>query len=275
MTTPNDGIYEGVPFDDYKTWDAWNASKIKDGYESMLNLRWFLDHPKEPTPAMIRGTNAHLRVLENEGPTGRFKVFEGNRRTKAWAEFKEEWESTRVLLTSDEWDALEAMRDAVNANDDTRVLLRGTKREVSMIWTCPKRGIRYKARIDIIGDNYIADYKTTQSIEPHKFGRVCADMLYDLQMGHYHEGYRILSGRDLPVRVLAQMQKPPYDCGVFTMPAPMLAMGIDKRERIMDQVEECGRTGKWPGIASGLQEIVFPEWAVGLDDVELDMEGCE
>jgi hypothetical protein len=62
MTEP--GIHHGVPFTDYRRWDALSQSALKDFARSPGYYLWRQNNPIEPTPAMVMGSAIDSLLFE-------------------------------------------------------------------------------------------------------------------------------------------------------------------------------------------------------------------
>ena len=84
---PAPGVYPGVPFDEYRSWDAASQSMLKPGRKSMAHLRHAQKFPPDATAAMRLGSFLHSFCLEPETLLSRYVVAPGvDRRTKAGKE---------------------------------------------------------------------------------------------------------------------------------------------------------------------------------------------
>ena len=174
MNTPTDqtffadGVYFGLPEDDYHADPALGSSGIKD-----LNidpLTYWKKSPlnpdreeKEDTPALMFGDAVHKLLLE--GPDVYRKIYaekpEGmsfsKKDGKAW---KAEHDGFKIL-DADQSKQLHAIKDAADRTGLTTALQGGFS-EVSVFWT-DDEGFRRKARFDKLKVGAAIDLKTFEN----------------------------------------------------------------------------------------------------------------
>jgi hypothetical protein len=259
-----------MDFTEYKAIEAINASSIKKGRESMLQMREAMTGGySDPTPAMRLGSLTHLMVLEPERAEAEIVTFDGTRRGKAWDEFAAQYDPENIVKP-DELDVLRRMRDAVYANAFAVSLINTSKHEVSSRWEGSYG--EAKARLDMLGDSWFADLKTTTSVEPAAFGKQFFSLGYDLQYGWYS-----IPAQTDDCITIALRNKPAYDCVVYDTPRDVVRKGREEAIEIAMRYRECCEDGEWPGVSdTGREELEVPAWMMGGNNAdEINMEGCE
>jgi hypothetical protein len=259
-----------MDFADYRAVKAINASSIKRGRESMLQMHEEMTGPEtEQTPSMRLGSLTHLMVLEPDLALAKISTFDGTRRGKAWDEHCEQY-ADELTIKPDEMDMLERMRDCVWANKEAAWLIRHSKHEVTRLWD-GNYGTA-KARLDMQGDLWFADLKTTAYIEPSAFGRQFFALGYDLQYGWYS----IPAETDTCITI-ALRNKPAFDCVVYDTPRDVVEKGRDEAIEIATRYACCCAAGSWSGVsATGRELLEVPAWMLGGNNAdEIDMEGVE
>ena len=258
-----------MEFDAYKQINAINATAIKSGVVSMLNMHSQLTGPgKETTPAMRMGTLLHTAVLEPDRFTDKVYVWEGKRdkRNKLYAAFSE-GKNDFWILTEKERDICEAVQASVWAKTEAYRLIEGADIERTIQWEDPACGL-CKARLDIVKPGMICDFKTTANIQPDKFAVDCAKMYYHLQMGFYARGYEQLHGTFPIVYIIAAEKTPPYDCAVFVADDFTLQAGACRAVEIACQYQDSVDRGEFLGVDRGeILPWILPSWAEGMQDV--------
>jgi hypothetical protein len=244
-----------MDFETYKKLDAINASSIKRGRESMLQMHAAMqgDYSK-PSPSMVLGSLTHLMVLEPERAQQEIVVFDGLKRGKAWDEFCLQHDPDCVVKP-DELDMLCRMRDCVWVNPDAAWLITNSRHEVSELWSSAQYG-NAKARFDMLGDGWFADLKTTTSLDPGAFGRQFFNLGYDLQYGWYS----IPAGTDTAITI-ALRNKPAYDCVVYDTPREIVTKGREQAIDIAIRYRQACAAKSWAGVSeTGREVLAVPAW---------------
>jgi exodeoxyribonuclease VIII len=130
----------------------------------------------------------------------------------------------RVWLSSGEYAALAAARDAIRAYPRAplaRWLDAGMK-ELSIYWT-DEAGRRWKARPDCFTDGLILELKTTGDVRPRAFARTRRRFGYDLKAAHYVDAVRHLTGRVPRFAFIAVELAPPHYVWLHELSAADLA----------------------------------------------------
>jgi hypothetical protein len=147
---------------------------------------------------------------------------------------------------------------------------------------CPETGLLLKARIDAVqlrpneSADVILDVKTAAAETLVDFGKASARFRYDWQMAHYRRCYRLATGRNAEVVMLAVFKSAPCEAIALRMPNIVLQGAEDQVLARLREIAECERTGKWPGRAGGRTalDMPWPEWALTIPE-DMDWGGCE
>ena len=276
MTTPAPGIYDDVPFSEYQSWAALNASTLKIGEESMLAMRWQREHQTEPTPAMILGSAGHTCCLEPDLFPMRYVLWQGDRRGKQFTAFKEANQHKTILRESDYATCL-AMRDAVNAHPVASTLLKHYKTanepqfEASILWHA--NDLEHKARLDVLSPECIVDLKTTRSVNPRSFGTSAFRMGYHIQIATYVEAVEAIGRGTLPFAIIAVQNAAPFDVVVFNVPDELVTLGRHARSQLIERYKWCVKHDTWPGVSADMLDLEFPGFAYPDGDVDITIGG--
>jgi exodeoxyribonuclease VIII len=223
-------------------------------------MRYYMQNPPEPTPAMRWGSLCHSAILEPDRFERDIAVFEGDsKRGKAWTEFCEENDGKEIVTVA-ESAQLAAMIEAVHGRADIKALLTEGQREVSMFWTGDEYGAA-KGRMDVyLPGVQIVDLKTTNDLT--RFKDTAARLLYHLRMGWYQCGVREITGAAncLPVYIVTVEQDAPYDTRVYEYDAEALAIGRDVAQAVAKQYRQAERDGVYPGICADITTLKLPDW---------------
>jgi hypothetical protein len=178
---------------EYRSANGINKSALWEIRKSPLHFKWALEHPQEPTPALVFGGACHKFVLEPATFGDEYAVLpQIDRRTKdgkaLYMVFVESADGKQVV-TSDEMEQIVEMQAALIQNPIVRVLLNGDH-EIPMFWTDGRTGEPCKGRLDarIADPAVLVDYKTTDDASTESFMRAAVKYGYDVQAAHYLRG---------------------------------------------------------------------------------------
>lgn len=269
---PKPGIYYGVPFVQYASWAAYNPSAVKRLIDdSPRAMRYYMDHGGSDSAEMARGRAAHVAVLEPDEFPRRYVLWDrGDRRGKAWTEFKEA-HSDREILPASEYDVALAIRDAVRAHDASREIISDDgEAEVSIVWQ-DSTGLMCKGRIDwlgksLIGPTRIVDLKTTRDHRPFQFTRQTVTLMYHVSLAAYADGIKTLTGKLPEVAMIAAGNAAPFDVVRYDLPGVTVRAGLKKWKAALQRIRFCEQSNTWPGYSAEPIALELPEWAMDEDE---------
>lgn len=163
----------------------------------------------------------------------------------------------REQVPAKDYDRVLMMRDVLLQNQDFhRIITEGTP-ELSIFAEID--GVKVKVRIDrITADREIIDYKTTQSAEPEKFGRLAFDNGYYLKMALQHDVFSIAYGAPKAVTLLAQEKEEPFLAEAFELTEEQLLLGRMMYRTALQIYKACRDANKWPSYSRGQRRIKLP-----------------
>jgi exodeoxyribonuclease VIII len=252
-------IAHNMPSAEYHAHPAVSKSLLDKISKSPLHARAYLDGAREePTAAMAFGTALHTAVLEAERFDTEYKVFEGDRRTKAGKEAYEALLATGAsIISAADYDAITAMTMAIRQHKVAGSLLMDGHAESSVFWQHPGTRLECKARPDWWrNDGIVVDLKTTDDASPAAFARSVATYRYHVQAAHYMIGTQAKR-----FVFIAVEKKAPHAVAVYELDADTLRMGHTLRERDLDQYASCVEFNTWPGYPAEIQTLALPKWA--------------
>jgi hypothetical protein len=267
VATPPPGLYPDVPFADYLAWEAASNSRLKLLRDKTpLHLKWDLDHPAEPTEAMLIGSATHTAVLEPDLFDERYiRGVEGDGRTKAVKEARARLEAEagdRQVLPPKDWDLALRLRDAIWAHPVAKHLMIGDS-ERSMLWKDPETGVLCKGRLDKICANVpaILDLKTSRDASPHAFSRQgLYGLRYYLQAALYLTGAQEVGLPHDTFAIVAIEKDPPYAIAVYDVEPELLLKGAEEARGLLRRYRACLETDTWPGWTE-VARLDVPGWA--------------
>ena len=251
-----------APYDEIK---AISWSSLRHMATSPLLYKWRLDHPREDTATLIVGSAIHCAILEPDKFSARYAVYAEGRRGKAWDEWQAEHHGVASLKPA-ELERINATAKAVRGHKVASRILSACRKEEPLTWVDPVTGLACKGRVDAISPVYVADLKSARDVDPHRFTRHAAAMLYFGQLAWYGDG-AIVAGRiprdaALPYIVAAQSDEP-YDVAVYQLSPEAMIAGRTLYCRLLQRLLQCTEANWWPGVAPDLEYLSLPPWAEG------------
>jgi exodeoxyribonuclease VIII len=227
-----------------------------------------LEHPTEPTDAMITGSVFHKLVLEPDTFDDEFAVLPDgiDRRTKegkaAWADWQAE-NAGKMAIARPTLVDLQGMANSVHSHIRASSLLSNGVAEQSLFWDINGYSVPIpaKCRIDYAQSRCLIDIKTTVDARPEQFGRSCWNFRYHVQAAFYSDAYKFVTGEDLRFVFIAVEKTPPYAVATYMVNEAMIEQGRREYQRDLEVYAECLSTDIWPAYPDKIQEIVLPIWA--------------
>lgn len=272
------GIYEGIPNEAYHAGPGISKSGLWTIHTQTPAHYKFGE--RVTSAAFDLGEACHLAILQPELFETQVVRGPDDRRGNKWKDIAEACQiEGKLLLTSGDYDASLAIRDAVHADAWINSIITGGKPliEASAYWTDPTTGVLCRCRPDLYREDLgiILDVKTTTSAHPGEFGKSVANYGYHAQEAFYSDGMR---ANRKPVEgfvFLAWEKKSPYAKSVFELPPAIVEEGRAICKAALRTYATCQRGNHWPAYAGGVQELTIPRWAYkltpppsGLDDAE-------
>lgn len=174
--------------------------------------------------------------------------------------------SDSLIMLPGEYDQVQGMAAAVNANADAMALLAGRK-EKTLYWTIDERVCRGTPDVDN-GTN-VVELKTTKSSDPKFFWMDAQKLMYHAALAWYLDGCALQFGRrTIPdeAYIVAVESAKPYIVTVFHVPPRALEAGRELNRLWLDRLSACEKNKSFPGYATGIVELQFDEkrhlWAL-------------
>lgn len=271
------GIYENIPNEAYHSGPGISKSGLWKIHTSTPSHYKF--EVRKEKAHFDFGEAAHLAILQpNEFET---TVYRGpdDRRGNKWKDAQEFCDiEGKLLLTSGDFDAVLAIRDAVHADAWINSIVTGGERQIeaSGYWTDEETGVLCRCRPDLYRRDLgvIIDVKSTASAAPADFAKSVVNYGYHAQEAFYTDGWRALGNTVDAFVFIAWEKESPYAKAVYELPPSIVEEGRAIIRKSLPVFDRCQKTGIWPGYADGVQELQFPRWAYNLIDAPgaLDQE---
>lgn len=243
--------------------DLWKISESPEKY------KWAMEHPIEPTDAMIFGAAVHKYILEGDDFNDEYAIAPDglDRRTK---EGKAIWEQFSVsnagktILTTDQHRTMNGMQYAIYDNPIASKLIYGKgKNEVPFFWTDKDTGEQCKVKLDrlvrIDKRFVVVDYKTAQSAQTDRFIHDMVKLGYTLQAAMYTEG--VMKCKRLKYRpdfvFVVQEKKEPYSVNVIYVAndSSVMQYGQDQFRELLGILHQCKETDYYYGYTGAFGEM--------------------
>lgn len=260
-------ILPSISREDYNAINALNISLLVEGDRSMAHLKYAIEHKRESTPAMEKGTALHLAVFEPAEFEKRVAVYDGIKRGKEWNSFYENCSAT-LILKPDVYASIISMRDALHNHPRVKELLesKGTG-EIGAVWQDKDSGIWCKGLIDRFcqcwGYSVILDLKTCQDARPSEFAKTIYNFHYHTKAAWYLDGLKAIADVDRRFLWIAIESEPFHGISIFDVGDEMMEVGRKNYKRLLSEYAKCKELGVWPSYPLGEESLELPKWAKG------------
>jgi len=200
--------------------------------------------PEKDTPAFRFGRAAHKYILEGrEAFDAEYAVFDGDRRTKKYKEFKEKYADCEILTVS-EFADLETMKLGVDYVQPAKEIL--SEGFAEGVLRADLHGVPCQIKIDWVNEhqNMIVDLKTCDTLTwfEHDFKRFS----YQHQLAFYRDVFAEVFGNQPKVTVIAVEKRFPYRAGVWAVTPLTLNVASEENKQALSFYLECKSAGQWP-----------------------------
>lgn len=267
---PDPGVYSGVPYSEYETWDGINHSTLKWFSRSPAHARQYRVKPPEPSAALALGSATHVAVLEPDRFADAYaRGIKVDRRFKQgkdeWARFVTE-NRNRIVLPPEEYDLCHRLKEAVWSHETAADILRAPGgNELSTFWVDPETGTPCRSRLDALrllyGWTFIVDLKTAVDASPAGFSRAAANYAYAEQAAMYLDGLSALDPRARRFVHIAVEKDEPCVVAVYELDEQSIEEGRRAYRAHLGQYVECLKTNLWAGYGDGIIPLSLPRWS--------------
>ena len=197
---------------------------------------------EEPTDAMRFGTLVHALALTPKQFEREFRVIHEDRRTRNG---KAEWEWTQAQgwtpIKPAELDRARAIAAALQADPDARKLLRGGKKERTIIQPRASGLLPLKGRLDVHHEarRHVVELKTTWSLAAVE--TAMERYRYPLSAAFYAD-----LSRSLAVHFVFVQTREPLAVAVLSLTPAQLQNGRDQWQTALARFDACWAANDWP-----------------------------
>lgn len=239
-----------------------SASSLKELRKSPAHFLEAWKGSREQTPAMAKGEFLHSVILEQDiSKYAKRPVNEDGSLVRSNSKEFKEWEASLGAKSAVDpylYDEALNLLSAFSSHSEAMKLYNGAKVELSIFGEAPN-GLKIKGRPDILGANYIADYKTTSNMD--RFERDIWTMGYYIQAAQYV----FLAEQEFKTKILhfdfiAQETAKPYGIKVFRLGPKELAHARDEWMQLINQAKIRIDEGVFPSYDESIKQVQIPEW---------------
>lgn len=255
---------------EYRSHPAISRSELWKLRESPEKFQFYKTHPIKPTPALIFGQAVHKLLLLPDGFYDEFAVAPlVDKRTKvgkdAWEAFQRNVKD-REVISHDEFSQAHDMVQRLSSHGLAAQMLAG-QHEVEHFWVDEDTGeeckIRTDVEVEIAGEMWLVDYKTTIDASTDGFQREAIKHGYDFQAAMYSEGYTKATGRPCHFAFVAQEKVEPYAINIFVADEDFILRGHDTFRELLGLYHYCKTSDNWFGYLgrdSELNMLMLPPY---------------
>lgn len=254
-----DGIYYGIPHDEYHAIEA-----VSNSYLSRLaKCPACAKVPQEDKPVLNFGRAFHSYILERESFNNDVAILpEINRKTKEGKELYETFivsNKGKAIISQEDFVSIQAMSDAVHNHPTAGPLVKAGNQEVSIFWT-DESDVQMKARPDIIpmqGSQVLLDLKKVRSASYHSFQSSIVTYGYHRQSAVYLDGMSAVTGEDYDTFMFICVEEDaPYRVECYALTSQFINIGRDEYRRLLKIELECRKNNHWPHYKSAEAQIM-------------------
>lgn len=258
--------------EEYHAHPALSASGMKVLLRSPKHFRLARTENRAPKKEFDVGHAAHKLILGVGMPiveipagllSGQYASV-SSAKAKAWVE--DARAEGKVPLKPREFQAVRRMADAVLMNVKARRVLEAAPwREVSLFGEDEATGVQVRSRLDALGEDILADVKTTPDVSPRKITNAVVDHGYDLSAEMYRQMViRVLGYDPGPMNLIFVEKELPHEVRVVRLADPAWRVGGETKIRAaLDVFAWCTEQGVWPGDdedGGEIRDLPVPAW---------------
>jgi len=189
-----------------------------------------------------------------------------DKRSKEWKKLEEVLGPGEILVDTDFYNAVVAMRKSAMSLDDPVIRAIDTghgEAEGSLFTSDPRTGLLVKCRPDFIIPNQrvVVDIKSTKDASPRDFEKSCGAWRYDVQAAFYTDLVSNYFGGDWEMVFVAIENRPPYNAGVYTLSPEDVDIGrAQYKMNLQKYVDWAEGYDETIGYTQGRKMLRIPEY---------------
>lgn len=231
-----------------------------------LYKAWLEGEDEEKDSEALRfGSLCHLLTLQPEEFGGQYAMTDLSLATKEGKAWKAGLSEGVSIIKSADYEKAQMMADAVRDHPQARMLFggEGYTAEQAIYWTLD--GVACKAKPDIVaevhGRRYIADLKTTESVNPEAIQKSIAKWGYHRQAAWYLSGMEAV-GKPCDAFIFIFVEKAfPHLVTMCQLDEAALEKGMGECLRAVSILKDCQASNTWPCYTREIITLGLPKWA--------------
>jgi hypothetical protein len=263
-------IYYGLDFGKYLTLDAVSKSSLVNIVKTPAHYKWALDHPIEPTPAMIFGSAVDCWITEGEEKFRASHVMRPpglDLRSTAGRAWRKEAGGKTVVpaMLNGHPASVPGVIDAIARHERAQQMVGECVRQVSLLWTDEETGLRVRGRPDFLADGdrpFIMDLKTSGMTDPESFAKQALALKYHWQAAMYLDGASACYQCEFTdFYFLVVDPAPPHPVELYRLGEAEIELGRSQYRDALRLLDRCLANANWPSSTGAVRELVYPTWA--------------
>lgn len=255
---------------DYHASEGISSTTLKLMLKSPAHL--FRQEKKDPSAAMIFGSQVHARILEPETFDAEYMVLR-NAKDRRSSEYKQAVETHGVerVIMPDDASRLDMIVESVSQHPTLSHWLYEADghNELSMYATDPETGLLVKCRFDrLMESGFDLDIKTTSCAAPFEFGKQIGDLGYYFSAAFYAMVYSWATGEKLRGRRYGAIETvSPFNVEAYRQADEGMRQGMKEVRRCLNKYAECLESGVWHGYSAGEEQFIdIAPWRIEEDE---------
>ena len=239
-------------------------SSLKAFAESPRAFVHYKSGARVTSPAMLKGTLIHRRILEPTQYIHTVEVWEGRRAGKAWTDFKEA-QVGKDVVTRAESDVIEGAYHAVQAHPLAKKLIEGcTNFEEGVEWMLD--GVPFRGFVDGYSEHYALDLKTMPDISAKAVERQVWNFKYYMQAALYAMALREQGVWIGDYYIVAVQASAPHNVAVYRLDDSYMERGVTLARELLEQFKGWdGKPTHHPESLAGVIALDSPSYAPPLE----------
>jgi exodeoxyribonuclease VIII len=166
---------------------------------------------------------------------------------------------SKTVITKDELELAQNMKDSIYANKAARNLIENAKIEKSIYFRDEKTSLLLKTRPDVWNGSIVCDLKTTNDASLSAFQNSAFKDGYFLQAAMMFEGLKSINEAFDKFVFICVEKKPPFSTALYVIDNDALQYGLNLMRKTLDDFKECLDKNEWPDY--GAQILTVPAYA--------------